>query len=419
MKNQPTRHKKILRWLVMFAVASLLPGACVNNPSAAERTPPVSTPAPAQTASATAFATPSPTTQPVTAPDFPLVYSSDNQVYRYHFDTNMGQAVEPAAVFLSKGSSASYLTVSPDGSQLLFDGYDPQIGCPTFRDTAGCWLTGPNGFFLLDFATGGVELVAPFAITDIDWSPDGSSMVYSQLIFDTKLYQSKLMIKPAAGGESIQITDGTWVDEFPSWSPDGQWIAFLRVTPPSPGGPQCTHSLGFYDDCYDPSLYIIHPDGSGLTLLLRHARFIQTSYNQPSWSPDGKIIALIAGRNPAELTLVDVETKKAVVLPGFVPSADIPLWSPNGKMLAFTSQMNGSEQVIAISADGKLLKILSSSLERAAYPVWSPDGKWVAFLGGKLDEKRHLVLASMDGNVFSEYPLIQTGSRPVFLPESE
>lgn len=361
---------------------------------------------------------PTPTVKPTEAPDYSLVYFEENQLYLFDPVHKTSRAITQAAEFLTKDSSAAYLAASPNGKEILFDGYDVQIGCPTFRGTNECWLTGPNGFFTANLETGIAEMVAPYTISNMDWSPDSQYMVFAQLIYDTTLFQSKLMVKPAAGGESTQITDGNWVDQFPSWSPDGQWIAFLRYTPPPPGGPKCTHAVGFYDECYDPSLYIVHPDGSGLTRILRHLRMVQTDYNQPSWSPDGKSIAVITGTSPAELTLVDVESRKTTVLPGLVPSSNLPVWSPDGRMLAVTSQMNGSQQVILISKDGKPIRILSENVERATVPSWSPDGKWVAFLGGKVGEKLHLMIASANGDVVLDFSMIHPRSRTIFLPSN-
>lgn len=375
----------------------------------------VSIPASTQTKDTVSKLDEVPTPQPEVVPDFPIIYSANNQVYRYFFDSTEPLAYEQAEGFLSNSSSAKYLTISPDGSMLLFDGYDPQIGCPTFRATKKCWLTGPNGFFTLNLTNGAAELVAPFAITNIDWSPDGSRIVYAQLIFDTPLYQSRLMVKPIDGGESSPITDGNWVDEYPSWSPDGEWIAFLRFAPPAAGAPECTPAPGFYDECYDPSLYIVHPDGSGLTRLLRHVRMVQTPYNQPSWSPDSKTIAVIAGKDPAEITLVDIETKKSTVLPGFVPSADTPVWSPDGRMLAFTSQMNASEQVILITREGEFIKVISPEGEAGSAPSWSPDGKWLAWIGGHSNGLQHLYAASIGGETLISLDTIPADSRPVWL----
>jgi TolB protein len=49
---------------------------------------------------------------------------------------------------------------------------------------------------------------------------------------DTLAYQSRnngrfdIWTIPAGGGEPVQVTDGNGSNEYPSWSPDGRYLAF-------------------------------------------------------------------------------------------------------------------------------------------------------------------------------------------------
>ena len=67
----------------------------------------------------------------------------------------------------------------------------------------------------------------------------------------------------ADGGRLRRLTDDPGLDEYPTWSPDGQWIAF------------------YSDRDGDLDIYIVRPDGSDLRQLT------DNDYNDlyPSWSP--------------------------------------------------------------------------------------------------------------------------------------
>jgi Tol biopolymer transport system component len=65
------------------------------------------------------------------------------------------------------------------------------------------------------------------------------------------------------GGNLRRLTDDPGLDEYPTWSPDGQWIAF--------------HSER--DGDFD--IYIMRPNGSDLRRLTDN----DDSDMQPSWLP--------------------------------------------------------------------------------------------------------------------------------------
>ncbi len=80
--------------------------------------------------------------------------------------------------------------------------------------------------------------------TTHDWSPDGRRLVYTMPGYTPQNRTNLLHILDLGTGQSSPLTEG----EAPSWSPDGNWIAFHRR---------------------NASLHIIRPDGTGLRTLGR------------------------------------------------------------------------------------------------------------------------------------------------------
>jgi Tol biopolymer transport system component len=90
------------------------------------------------------------------------------------------------------------------------------------------------------------------------WSPDGSRIAFNE----TSGRSIVLVVHNLADGTERTITEGH-VDDGPAWSPDGSLIAFNRS--PLDGG-------GF-------NVWVVRPDGSGLTRLTRDGGF------NPAWQP--------------------------------------------------------------------------------------------------------------------------------------
>jgi Tol biopolymer transport system component len=145
---------------------------------------------------------------------------------------------------------------SPDGNKVAFEAVR---GCTVVR----C----DEGLMILNLETGQMTPLprseSVVWITQLSWSPDGKFLagVGGHGV-------GQIVVVDVATGEMKTIADGS----NPSWSPKGDWIAFIVTV-------QCM---------------IVHPDGTGArSVLEKERKWMNYTLGAPIvWSPDGERLLL-------------------------------------------------------------------------------------------------------------------------------
>jgi hypothetical protein len=186
------------------------------------------------------------------------------------------------------------------------------------------------------------------------WSGDGATVVLTRTAPGSPFWR----VSPDGTGLT-QLTALNAGDSFPTPSPDGSRLAFVR------GG----------------ALLVGAADGSGAAQIAAGSQIAS-----PAWSPDGSTIAYDDSGN-----IYSVPAGGGAVTGLFAtPDAESqPAWFPDGSKLAFV-RGNGIQ---VGPASGSSSTALPNTIN-GSRPVWSPDGRKLAFI-----RNGNVMLLNADGSV--------------------
>ncbi len=175
---------------------------------------------------------------------------------------------------------------------------------------------------------------------------------------------------PGRGGGSRPIRNDHIVHVTPVPHANGL-IAYLRAA--TPHGPR--------------TVYVARQDGSGLRQLTPSSLQVGSA----AWSPDGTELAFSAP-GPEEVNrvenqgiwLIGTDGGDLRRVTGFNSNYD-PSWSPDGSMIAFQSDRTGDPGIYMMRSDGANERaLIADEPYENTQPAWSPDGAQILFSRIKL-----------------------------------
>ncbi|MCP4538436.1 MAG: hypothetical protein GY832_14975 [Chloroflexi bacterium] len=225
--------------------------------------------------------------------------------------------------------------------------------------------------------------VEPVAVTSV---PSGPRIAFTS----HREGNSAVYVMDADGSNAQRVSDpGQGFFFSPSWSPDGQHIAYMG-----------TERNPYREDDLQTSVWVSSLDG------LEHIHASQTVSNvlplRPTWSPDGERLAFASMVEPVErgnptsivhVARVDGVIERSIPLPWMVRSIN---WSPTkDEWLVVGAVSEQTESSVYLLSGEKGEEQIFDILYKAQTVDWSPDGETIVIGGYSFNE---VLIAERDGD---------------------
>jgi len=300
--------------------------------------------------------------------------------------TTTDEERSPAAPASSSPGGAGQIDLASLGGRIVFS-----AGPPCEED-----------IFVINADGTGLRRVTTDPAADFDptWSPDGEQIAYRHQTGDDRT--TDIHVIGADGTGELDLTRNRGVPDWgPAWSPDGAWIAWNTAA---------EADFGF-------DLGLVHADGTGRTLI-KPGVFVE----YPAWSPDGERIAFMSQvaeeASQYDIFVMNADGTNVQRLTDFRGDDGWPSWSPDGTRILFSSirddcaysdapdckttgdigpyhtlyvmDANGSGQIPVSDAFGQIAD-------------WSPDGRFIVF--EDFEGRAGLSVIRVDGSGLTTIPI--------------
>ncbi len=188
---------------------------------------------------------------------------------------------------------------------------------------------------------------------------------------------------------------------LPSWSPDGNQVAFAVANV--------------------WNLYTIYADGTNLT------QVTDFRSNNPDWAPDASQLVFQSDhqnepQDTPDIYVINFADSALYELLDAPEFADYgPRWSGDGSQILFISNSTGNMEIFYMNPDGSEVTQVTDGADPVGSAAWSPDGERIVFVYGQRPAT-DLYIINKDGSVESVVRLTAdeyTDDSPSFSPDGE
>lgn len=200
----------------------------------------------------------------------------------------------------------------------------------------------------------------PYDELFISWNPAGTDFAFTADA--TGNLPRRSIFISSFNGAALRplIQSPTCHYDYPVWSPDGAWIAYVQ---------SCGRSQ---------QLGLTRPDGSEKRILLRNLDLV----GAPAWFPDSRSLLMSITDRSGNHDLFRVNTQRGSLqqLSDTPEHESKPVVAPDGQHIALHSWVDFEQWIHVLDIETGEQRLISSRATYSLAPQWSPDGAWLYYI---------------------------------------
>jgi TolB protein len=281
--------------------------------------------------------------------------------------------------------------------------------------------TGTNPPYLERWGIYELDFTSPIQITTLRINSAGDTFTFSMRIDGDEYAHEEICTLDVNEGELTRLTENSYMDVYPSWSPDDAEIVYLSwpedtldiyVMDADGMNQRLLYDSGYHDaDIHwvgekiaftrDSQIWIMGEDGTGATRLTDPPRagewgeaVLPFGDYDPRLSPDGERIVFermvddVSSHGNYDLFIIDSDGSNEKRLTDNGWTQGLAAWSPSGDSIVYSVSAVGTEgryDIYMINSDGSQIRDLTSQLFSQGFlahgPRFSVDGSKIFFIG--------------------------------------
>jgi Tol biopolymer transport system component/predicted Ser/Thr protein kinase len=315
---------------------------------------------------------------------------------------------EPAGVYVMEASGENVRLVvagchhpswSPDGKEIVCSTF----GHPEAPTTRNTW---PSSLWIANVEAGDKRFLCEKDAMQPSWSPNGDRIAF--WFMPPNAGRSDIATISRTGGEIEIVTKDASTNWNPMWSPDGKFLYFASDR---------SGSMSFWRVAIDEETGKVLSEAEAVSTPSNLSRHL-------SFSRDGRRMIYVQTDQQSNIQAVKCDTKseKTVGDPFWITRGDRnvlrPELSPDGTKFVMRISRRTQDDIVVLSRDGTNWRDLTNDKFFDRYPRWSPDGERIAFTsdrGGRYE----LWMLNADGTNLRQLTFDTTGDTtfPLWSPD--